>query len=111
HDRFVREGDDLHYEVKIPLVDALCGFVKDIMMLDERPRVKRLNQRLPVSNLSTKVIPNEGMPVSKKPGEKGDLIITYFVEFPVNELSEDQKQHIRAAFPGQSTADESTKES
>jgi DnaJ-class molecular chaperone len=111
HDRFVREGGDVHYEVRIPLVDALCGFVKDIVMLDEKPRIKGLNQKTPVSNLSTKVIPNEGMPLSNRPGEKGDLIVTYFVEFPMNELSDEQKKHIRAAFPGQSTADESTKES
>ncbi|KAL3909007.1 MAG: hypothetical protein SGILL_008263 [Bacillariaceae sp.] len=99
HDRFVREGDDLHYEIKLPLVDALCGFTNDIAMLDEKPRIKRLNQKTPVSNLSTKVIQNEGMPISKKPGEKGDLIITYFVQFPVDELSDEQKEHIRAAFP------------
>lgn len=78
HPRFVREGDDLHYECKIPLADALCGFTCDIRMLDEQERIKRLNQKTPVSNLTTKVIPNEGMPISKRPGEKGDLISKFF---------------------------------
>jgi len=99
HDRFVREGDDLHYECKISLADALCGFTRDIKMLDEQDRIKRLHQKLPVSNLTTKVIVNEGMPISKRPGEKGHLIISFVVHFPTQQLSHEQKAHIRAAFP------------
>lgn len=99
HDRFVREGDDLHYRIKLNIADALCGFSRDIVMLDTEPRIKRLNQKTPVSNITTKVIPGEGMPISKKPGQKGDLVITYDVEFPKDELTEDQKEKVRAAFP------------
>ena len=40
------------------------------------------------------------MPISKsKSGEKGDLIVSFVVEFPENELTEEQKEHVRAAFP------------
>ncbi|KAL9185721.1 hypothetical protein ACHAXT_003498 [Thalassiosira profunda] len=98
HDRFVREGDDLHYEVKVPLSDALCGFTHDIKMLDEKERIKRLKKRVPVSNVTTQVLAGEGMPVSKRPGEKGDLIVSFVVQFPEAELSEEQKEHVRAAF-------------
>eukprot|EP00571_Detonula_confervacea_P009412 CAMPEP_0172327092 /NCGR_PEP_ID=MMETSP1058-20130122/58569_1 /TAXON_ID=83371 /ORGANISM="Detonula confervacea, Strain CCMP 353" /LENGTH=353 /DNA_ID=CAMNT_0013044035 /DNA_START=47 /DNA_END=1108 /DNA_ORIENTATION=+ len=99
HDRFVREGDDLHYEVKVSLADSLCGFTHDIVMLDEKERIKRLRKRVPVSNLTTQVLSGEGMPISKRPGERGDLIVSFLVEFPPSELSEEQKEHIRAAFP------------
>jgi len=99
HDRFVREGNDLHYEIKLPLADALCGFTHDIKMLDTQERIKRLNQKVPVSNKMTKVIPGEGMPISKQPGEKGDLVISYVVEFPSEALSEEQKVMIRKALP------------
>mmetsp|Transcript_20458 Transcript_20458/g.37142 ORF Transcript_20458/g.37142 Transcript_20458/m.37142 type:complete len:367 (+) Transcript_20458:130-1230(+) len=99
HDRFVREGDDLHYRIKLNIADALCGFSRDIVMLDTKPRIKRLNQKTPVSNITTKVIAGEGMPISKQPGKKGDLIVTYDVEFPKEELTDDQKEKIRAAFP------------
>eukprot|EP00579_Thalassiosira_antarctica_P027585 CAMPEP_0202027968 /NCGR_PEP_ID=MMETSP0905-20130828/62804_1 /ASSEMBLY_ACC=CAM_ASM_000554 /TAXON_ID=420261 /ORGANISM="Thalassiosira antarctica, Strain CCMP982" /LENGTH=361 /DNA_ID=CAMNT_0048591627 /DNA_START=40 /DNA_END=1125 /DNA_ORIENTATION=+ len=99
HDRFVREGDDLHYEVKASLADALCGFTHDIRMLDKRERVKRLQKRAPVSNLMTQVLSGEGMPISKRPGERGDLIVSFLVDFPEKELTEEQKEHVRAAFP------------
>ena len=59
---FHREGSDLHYRIKISLSDALCGFTHDIKMLDEQERVKRLNMRTPVSNVTTKVLAGEGMP-------------------------------------------------
>lgn len=99
HDRFVREGNDLHYEIKLPLSDALCGFTHDIKMLDTDERIKRLNQKIPVSNKTTKVLAGEGMPISKQPGEKGDLILSYVVEFPTEALSDEQKEKIREALP------------
>ncbi|KAL7545343.1 hypothetical protein ACHAWF_008694 [Thalassiosira exigua] len=99
HPRFVREGDDLHYEVRVSLGEALCGFTHDIIMLDERERIKRLRKRAPVSNITTQVIEGEGMPVSRRPGERGDLIVSFVVDFPEGELTEEQKGHIRAAFP------------
>lgn len=40
----------------------------------------------------------EGMPISKYPGTKGNLLIKFDVVFPRN-LSESQKQQIRAALP------------
>ena len=98
NDRFVREGDDLHYECRVPLADALCGFVRDIVMLDQpQQRIKRLNQKLPVSNLTTKVLTGEGMPLSKHPDRKGDLIINFVVDFPSQELTDEQKEQIRSA--------------
>lgn len=97
HDRFVREGQDLHYRIQIPLVDALCGFTHDIRMLDEKERIKRLTKRVPVSNCTTQIIPGEGMPSSKDPQKKGDLIVSFEVEFPNKELTDKQKEQIRSA--------------
>lgn len=103
HDRFVREGDDLHYEVRVTLTDALCGFTHDVLMLDApKERIKRLNKKKPVSNLTTQLLVGEGMPLSKMPDKRGDLIISYLVDFPTKELTEEQKDHIRAAMPPES---------
>jgi len=102
HERFVREGNDLHYEIKVPLADALCGFTHDIQMLDApTERIKRLNQKVPVSNKTTKVLVGEGMPISKRSGAKGDLILSYVVEFPTEALTDEQKKNIREALPTQ----------
>ena len=65
-------------------------------MLDSKERIKRLNKKVPISNSTTQVIP---MPTSKKSGEKGDLIISFVVDFPEKELTEEQKEQICAALP------------
>lgn len=102
HDRFVREGDDLHYEISVSICESLCGFTHDIVMLDEQERIKRLKKRVPVTNKTTQVIAGEGMPISKsKTGEKGDLIVSFVVDFPDYELNDEQKEHIRAALGGE----------
>jgi len=38
--------------------------------------------------------PGEGMPISKKPGQKGDLVVKYMVKFPQS-LTPAQKEGIR----------------
>ena len=102
HPRFLRDGDDLHYTIRLGLEKALCGFTHDILMLDDKPneRVKRIHQKVPVSNVSTRVLDGEGMPIyssnDTSRAKKGDLIISYVVEFPTTELSEEQKTHIRS---------------
>lgn len=60
-------------------------------MLDKKPRIK--------SNTTTKVIAGEGMPISKHPGQKADPVMTYEVNFPKEELTDEQKEKVRSAFP------------
>lgn len=90
HAVFTRKGNDLYTTFKIPLVDALCGFSKNV--------VKHLDGR--VINVSTpkgKVIkPNdfvkiagEGMPIKQDKRKwfssgpsNGDLYVKMEVEFP-----------------------------
>ncbi len=44
HQKFSREGNDLVYNAKLPLVDALCGATVRLTTLDGRP----LTVRIPV---------------------------------------------------------------
>lgn len=37
HQKFSREGNDLVYNAKLPLVDALCGATVNLTTLDGRP--------------------------------------------------------------------------
>lgn len=96
HPRFAREGSDLVVHTSIPLVDALTGFKLDVHTLDNRHL--RINIKDVVHSKYSKVIKGEGMPLSKDPGTRGDLVLTFDVVFPKS-LSEEQKQSVRRSLP------------
>ncbi|KAI7828863.1 hypothetical protein BC939DRAFT_52294 [Gamsiella multidivaricata] len=94
HPVFTRRGDDLIVELELTLLEALTGFSKTVKTLDGRT--------LPVSASGSRVIqpsqeekfPGEGMPISKKPGQKGDLIVRFVVKFPT-QLTPAQKEGLK----------------
>lgn len=77
---WVRDGHTLIYTYKLNLADALTDCSLQIPTLDGRtvsiacPEV--------VSPFYEKTVIGEGMPISKKPGTKGDLIIKFHILFP-----------------------------
>ena len=77
---YVRDGNNLIFKYRISIADALSDCSLQVPTLDGRiisiacPEV--------VSPLYEKTIPDEGMPSSKRPGEKGNLIIQFQVLFP-----------------------------
>ncbi|KAK4530361.1 hypothetical protein CCYA_CCYA04G1218 [Cyanidiococcus yangmingshanensis] len=92
HSLFERVGSDLVYNVQIPLKDALTGTEVEFKHLDGR----RLRVKIPeiVHPGYEKRIGGLGMPNSKNPNEKGDLIMRFQVQFP-RTLTEEQKRRIR----------------
>lgn len=80
HDRFVREGNDLVMSVRLPLAEALCGVRMEVPALDGRT----LSLAVPevITPGYEKRIKGEGMPISKAPGQKGDLLMRFEVVFP-----------------------------
>jgi len=95
HDRFKRNGNDLIYRYSCSLKQALLGLTIDVHTLDQR------KLRIPINKIISpgythKVI-GEGMPISKSPHEKGNLIIEFDINFP-NRLTEHQKKLINDAF-------------
>ncbi|PHJ25099.1 heat shock protein [Cystoisospora suis] len=94
--RFVRDGNHLIHKVSIPLVKALTGFTVPIESLDGRSLKVKVDTI--VTPKSRKIVPNEGMPVSKRPGEKGDLILEFDIHFPKS-LTEDQKSKLKELLP------------
>uniref|UniRef100_A0A0V0I325 Putative dnaJ subfamily B member 1-like n=1 Tax=Solanum chacoense TaxID=4108 RepID=A0A0V0I325_SOLCH len=92
HDVFKRDGNDLVINQKISLVDALAGKTINLTALDGRELT------IPITDVvkpgHEQKIPNEGMPISKEPGKKGNLRIKFEVKFP-SRLSSDQKCDIR----------------
>ncbi|BAM81477.1 DnaJ homolog, subfamily B [Cyanidioschyzon merolae strain 10D] len=92
HPLFERSGNDLIYNVQVPLKDALTGTEIEFKHLDGR----RLRVKIPevVHPGFEKRINGLGMPNSKNPNEKGDMILKFKVLFPVT-LTEEQKRRIR----------------
>ena len=83
HKEFTRDGNDLRYKTTISLKQALCGGKIEV------PRItggKPLSVTLDkvISPGAEKRIPGEGMPVSKQPGKRGDLVVCYDVVFPTD---------------------------
>jgi DnaJ family protein B protein 4 len=99
HPTYKREGDNLIYTVKVPLVEALCGPLpsstssilgKTVTTLDGR----KVSYKLPSGILKPGqevVVIGEGMPC--KSG-KGNLVLRLDITFPTT-LSEDKKTQLR----------------
>eukprot|EP00300_Choanocystis_sp_HF-7_P010787 c17154_g1_i3.p1 GENE.c17154_g1_i3~~c17154_g1_i3.p1 ORF type:complete len:370 (+),score=-31.74 c17154_g1_i3:39-1148(+) len=91
---FKRDGNNLIHHVNISLGKALTGTTVVLNTLDNR----RLD--IPITDVITptykKVVRGEGMPISKEPGKKGDLILTFNVGFP-SSLTQRQKELISQA--------------
>jgi len=95
HGKFERNGNDLIYKHVISLKDALIGTNIKIDTLDKRTLNIPINKIVYPNYKHT--IPNEGMPISKKPGNKGNLVIMFDIIFP-QRLNESQKDMIKQCF-------------
>ncbi|XP_077574950.1 dnaJ homolog subfamily A member 1 [Stigmatopora nigra] len=82
HPRFTRKGDDLTMCMELQLVEALCGFQKPVQTLDNRTLLVTSHPGDLIKPGETKCIWNEGMPMHRRPFEKGKLIIHFSVVFP-----------------------------
>eukprot|EP00795_Rhopilema_esculentum_P013848 gene13848-4788_t len=90
HDRFERRGDDLYTNVTLSLVDALNGFDLDIQHLDgHKVHIHREKITWPGAKIKKA---NEGMPNYSDNLQKGFLYITFDVNFPKGELTNEEKQ-------------------
>ncbi len=96
HGTYTRDNNDLVYVHRVPLRDALTGTVVELQTLDGR--VLRIPVNEIISPGMQKVVPNEGMPVTKYPGTKGNLRIKFEVLFP-KQLSDSQREVLRQALP------------
>lgn len=95
HPFFRREGADLFYTHRLPLVDALCGTSFKVTHLDGRQIPVTVNDVAGPN--SQKVVRGEGMPQTKS-GGKGDLRIQFNIVFPKH-LSDEQKVGLRKCLP------------
>ncbi|CAN0393826.1 unnamed protein product [Ectocarpus sp. 12 AP-2014] len=80
HEFFSREGNDLIYTSMMSLADALTDCIIEVPTLDGR--VLRLPCPEVVSPGYERRLEGEGMPISKNPGSRGDLLIRFKLVFP-----------------------------
>lgn len=98
HTVFRREGSNLVVVSSISLADALTDCTLSIPTLDGRT----LSLPCPeiVSPSYERILVGEGMPLSKKPGQRGDLILRFSIRFPTH-LNEEKKTKLRAILSGE----------
>ena len=93
HAVFERRGHDLYTNITIPLQDALTGFDISINHLDGHPvRVQRDRVTWPGARIKKA---KEGMPLYDDNNSKGDLYITFDVEFPKGEMKPENKEAVK----------------
>lgn len=80
------------HTVDLELKEALTGWKRTITTIDGKNlSVEKAGPTQPGSSDS---YPGLGMPISKKPGQRGNFIVKYNVKFPTS-LTQQQKQKLR----------------
>ncbi|DAZ98475.1 TPA: hypothetical protein N0F65_004912 [Lagenidium giganteum] len=95
HPVFTRDGENLWMDMNITLRESLVGFRKTFKHLDGRTVDVVRDAVTPPRSVI--VLANEGMPKQHFPSEKGNLHITFHVNFP-DSLTEEQKKGFREIF-------------
>lgn len=91
HERFTRQGDDLRTFVELDLKEALTSWERIVDAIDGRRL--RVTAGTPTQPGREIRYPEQGMPKSKKPEERGDMIVEVKVNFPKS-LTTQQKEEL-----------------
>eukprot|EP01064_Diplonema_japonicum_P031585 TRINITY_DN5704_c0_g1_i1.p1 TRINITY_DN5704_c0_g1~~TRINITY_DN5704_c0_g1_i1.p1 ORF type:complete len:338 (+),score=116.92 TRINITY_DN5704_c0_g1_i1:59-1072(+) len=97
HKKFQREGDDLIMNQTITLQEALMGCAFELVHLDGRKLyVRSPKDKVIVPDMKL-VLKGEGMP-SEHDDKRGDLIVTFSLEFP-RTLDDEQCEMLKKCLP------------
>lgn len=92
HPNFKRHNDHLITTIEISLREALTGWERVVRTIDGKSI--RVSKPGPTQPGHEERYPGWGMPQSKKPTERGDLVVRVNVRFPTN-LSASQKDKLK----------------
>ena len=98
HATFKRRGADIVMEKHITLQESLCGYRFPIKHLDGRVIICKSKEGEITTPQTLKSIPGEGMPVHRRPFEKGRLFVLFHVDFP-DTLTATQVKVLRSCLP------------
>ena len=96
HPTLKREGDNLKTVVDLDLKEALTGWERKVTTIDGRQL--NVTGGGPTQPGYQERYPGLGMPLPKKPSERGDFLVEVKVNFPKS-LTSAQKQKIKEALP------------
>jgi len=96
HATLTRDGDDVKTTIELDLKEALTGWKRTVTTIDGRQL--QVSGAGPTGPGYEERFPGLGMPLSKKPGERGDFIVQVKVNFPKS-LTAAQKAKIKEALP------------
>ncbi|XP_075049471.1 dnaJ homolog subfamily A member 1-like [Mixophyes fleayi] len=106
HPVFQRNNSDLLTIMEIELADALCGCRQRVRTLDGRSILVRSRPGEVIKPGDVKCIASEGMPVFRRPSERGNLIIQFKVKFPEpGWVPVEHLQQLQELFPSQAKPD------
>ncbi|KAF8071204.1 DNAJB4 [Scenedesmus sp. PABB004] len=96
HPTLRREGNDLHATVRLPLVTALTGGEAKVELPGGAKHTLTVVAPVPAAG-GRQVVRGLGMPISKTPGARGDLVVHYDVQMP--HLDAQQREALRRVLP------------
>lgn len=96
HPFLKRQGDHLVSTVDLSLKEALTGWERLVKTIDGKSI--RVSKPGPTPPGYEERFPGQGMPISKKPGERGDMIVRVNVRFPAS-LTAAQKDILKDVLP------------
>merc|ERR1719219_2860130 len=97
HPHFKREGSDLKHTCKVTLREALCGVMVDIPTLTGEKIPINLATEV-VKPTTTKRIAGYGLPLPKEPTRRGDILVSFDIQFP-DRLSQNTKDLLHDLLP------------
>lgn len=92
HPLYVRDGDDVVMTLSLDLKEALTGWKRTVTTIDGKNI--SIDKAGPTQPGSFDSYPDLGMPISKKPGQRGNFIVKYNVKFPTS-LTMEQKRKLK----------------
>ncbi|RQM06460.1 hypothetical protein DH86_00002339, partial [Scytalidium sp. 3C] len=90
HPLFTREDNDVVLNVELSLKEALTGWKRTVTTIDGKNL--SIEKGGPTQPGSSDTYPGLGMPISKKPGERGNFVVKYNVKFPTTLTAEQKRQ-------------------
>lgn len=89
HEKFVREDNNLYFEIELNVVDAILGCNKEITTLDGKKLISKIN---PYSDNGTKYrFMGEGLPDLYNPSKRGNMYGVVNIKMPKNITDEERR--------------------